>query len=564
MRYLNASQMRQAHFFTRLCIVRKPEPGDIAGRGLGELPSLPNDRQPLAKWTVAGRNIARMCYAMAGCAALATGCLGAQRMGIPAGLYEIPANGASAIQAFCFDLTRASPTSSTTYSEVLTSPDKVTVTLGTKTESLQEALVHHEVEIRGRSATFQQLVDAYSDPTLMAHYTAKQRQAVSGIVKRWNALSPEGKAEIEREMAPELADLGDHTHLEFVNLTHEPMKVSVQQNSVLGERGDPSQDLPTEAISGSGNAKNVQRNIWSLMSKEQQTLLKQAGFYQGAADGKIGTQTSDSILEFQVAENMPPTGELDAPTESRLRAAATDQETIEAINAADRKLFLAATVQLLRIPQHENVYRISFGGGAVEYAHSVDQLAQVLSRNAKKMDISRIYLVPDGMSVDESQALAASLQLKSHAKGYGSEIKVIEGKAGDFGSDRFLAKSIDKIIDDGSEPSVITLDSLPAYQKTIQVHYRDGSYAPVKIVARTKELVMRIVGNIRDIFAALLKPSTSGSQLENLSVAELLNLAIAQTAHDMNVSMETVRRQVAMEFDNVEFVFLMQFQQTMG
>lgn len=49
-----------------------------------------------------------------------------------------------------------------------------------------------------------------------------------------------------------------------------------------------------------------------------QTKLAKLGYYGGAADGRMGSQTSAAIRRFQIAENLKVTGELNRQTLDRL------------------------------------------------------------------------------------------------------------------------------------------------------------------------------------------------------------------------------------------------------
>lgn len=45
-----------------------------------------------------------------------------------------------------------------------------------------------------------------------------------------------------------------------------------------------------------------------MKRKQIQKALKNAGFYQGAVDGKIGPKTKEAIIKFQKAHNLKPDG----------------------------------------------------------------------------------------------------------------------------------------------------------------------------------------------------------------------------------------------------------------
>ncbi len=55
--------------------------------------------------------------------------------------------------------------------------------------------------------------------------------------------------------------------------------------------------------------------------KKAQESLQEKGFYKGSIDGIIGPATRKAIREFQKAENLPVSGQLDAQTANRLGVA---------------------------------------------------------------------------------------------------------------------------------------------------------------------------------------------------------------------------------------------------
>lgn len=58
---------------------------------------------------------------------------------------------------------------------------------------------------------------------------------------------------------------------------------------------------------------------WKLTSREIQTALKNAGFYAGAIDGKIGKMTKKGIKEFQAANGLAADGVVGKKTSAALR-----------------------------------------------------------------------------------------------------------------------------------------------------------------------------------------------------------------------------------------------------
>jgi len=65
------------------------------------------------------------------------------------------------------------------------------------------------------------------------------------------------------------------------------------------------------------NAQEV--DISKVTPKRIQTALKNAGFYSGAIDGKIGRKTKEAIKEFQKANSLKPDGIVGKQTWARLQ-----------------------------------------------------------------------------------------------------------------------------------------------------------------------------------------------------------------------------------------------------
>jgi len=96
-----------------------------------------------------------------------------------------------------------------------------------------------------------------------------------------------------RSLKYELQDLSDKVSAKTVAVTPAPeAKTSVSKAS--------TQDIPGYKQEGI---------VRMPVSVEQvQTALKNAGFYQGTVDGKLGNQTKSAIAEFQKGHNLNPDG----------------------------------------------------------------------------------------------------------------------------------------------------------------------------------------------------------------------------------------------------------------
>ena len=70
--------------------------------------------------------------------------------------------------------------------------------------------------------------------------------------------------------------------------------------------------------SGSGAGGSSQTDVHPGDVRQAQERLKEAGFNPGPVDGQLGVQTKEAIKEYQKAQGIPQTGQLDEPTRDLL------------------------------------------------------------------------------------------------------------------------------------------------------------------------------------------------------------------------------------------------------
>jgi hypothetical protein len=119
--------------------------------------------------------------------------------------------------------------------------------------------------------------------------------ALTGCAKKQQALE-----EMQQPMAPE--------------------DLSRLKNEAQPAAGAPSQTVPQETLQSSKTvsetplAKLPPSGPYKPTNVEIQTALKNAGFYSGAIDGKIGPISKKAIEEFQKANNLNPDGKVGPKT----------------------------------------------------------------------------------------------------------------------------------------------------------------------------------------------------------------------------------------------------------
>lgn len=76
-------------------------------------------------------------------------------------------------------------------------------------------------------------------------------------------------------------------------------------------------EMAVNAVSGDGN-RFAQPPRRPPFVREAQRALRDLGYDPGPIDGTLSSQTRAALEKYQIAERLPVTGELDAPTMERL------------------------------------------------------------------------------------------------------------------------------------------------------------------------------------------------------------------------------------------------------
>lgn len=96
--------------------------------------------------------------------------------------------------------------------------------------------------------------------------------------------------------------------------SYEPSRESYQQETYSQDYNDTwSSDTREKSSKKAYSGPTVQ-----LSEKQIQRALKNAGFYQGAIDGKIGPKTKEAIKRFQKAQGLKPDGIVGKKTSAEL------------------------------------------------------------------------------------------------------------------------------------------------------------------------------------------------------------------------------------------------------
>jgi len=93
-----------------------------------------------------------------------------------------------------------------------------------------------------------------------------------------------------------------------VSALESQLAVKDEEINSLRESAIKSSEILDKAAQKTGEAKR------HPSAKQIQTALKNAGYYQGAVDGKIGKGTREAIKAFQKANNLPTDGKVGKKT----------------------------------------------------------------------------------------------------------------------------------------------------------------------------------------------------------------------------------------------------------
>jgi peptidoglycan hydrolase-like protein with peptidoglycan-binding domain len=104
------------------------------------------------------------------------------------------------------------------------------------------------------------------------------------------------------------------------------------QEAQVAQVTEPSQTVATETIPPTAAPQIAEKAMAPVVekaadrSKEVQTALKNAGFYAGTIDGKIGPKTKKAIEDFQKAKGLKIDGKVGPKTWAELEKYLTPQQ----------------------------------------------------------------------------------------------------------------------------------------------------------------------------------------------------------------------------------------------
>jgi len=349
---------------------------------------------------------------------------GQQRMGIAAGVIELAENGARSVPTYCLDYSRRTPMPSDRYSQVLSNESQTIVTVGTERMPLQRAIDRRLISVEGQHISAADFLRVITDPQVQARTKMPEelrRQAIV-LAKIYETGGPKIRAQMEAQLAPMLQDMGDHTHLRFINRTSQKMKVEVLQNSALGTRPDDrTEDL---LLGGFGAARNsaqqraIQHQSWIMGLQKK---LFDLGYYDGAVDGISGTNTQRAMKAFEEGHGLP---RLDDHDVDGALDVVLEHKRIEKANPTT----LMAT--LIHHPNKPQRYTLSTtSGGKAISTNSIAEITANLNEHVVGASASNVYVEFEGFSPNEADAMAFNLRNGERALNAGVEVEGVYREA---------------------------------------------------------------------------------------------------------------------------------------
>jgi hypothetical protein len=448
----------------------------------------------------------------------------AQRMGISIGRYILPAGGSKRVNAYCLDYTRHSPTVQTSYSQVLTSPEGATVTIGSRKMSLQQAISQKLVEVKGSSISFGQFLQLANDPMVIGRLPQADQTLFKQMLQEYKGLSPSERRIVESQMAPLVAAYGDHTSLRLVNKTKQDLSVDVSQNSVFGERREHLHNIEAASIATATSnlpQEEIQGRIWHDQNVRLQTKLRDVGYYDGEIDGKAGQRTTAAILAFQKDHFLRPDAIVGAETAEHLTRATEAAGRVRQVNEASGGRLAAFWLDSHVAPERDALYGLySDSGKPVFVGNDIGELARSMSRKIGTGTPDTIYVFVDDTSINRAEAFGRSARAQLEHIRPDSSLKVVPVKEGDKGLFEFFFSARAHIDRTSFSEPVLVVDGARKgmYTSNFEVSCESGR-ARMSIFARTRELLRQFIQAVRDILQ---------TDLSRMSPARVINQARAR------------------------------------
>src|SRR5215469_172904 len=453
------------------------------------------------------------------------GSVAQQRMGIAAGIIELAGGGSSSVPTYCLDYSRRQPMPSENYNRVLSDPSSAVVTFGNQQMSLQQAIDQHKIAIEGQHISVGDFLSFLSNPVIQQRMSMPPeiRAAAPIMAEVYRNGTAVERKQIEADLEPLLQDLGDHTHLQFKNLTNQRMKVEVLRNSALSAKPeDRSDDLLLNGIAPARNSRqqaNLQEKRWTMGLQEK---LAGLGYYKGAVDGVAGQGTEKAIHQFQVDRGLGPA---DHHETDRAATVLIEQKRIQESNPG------TVVATLFHHPRGGERYSLSAtSGGSAFSTSSLTELAAKLNEQIRTSTATNVVVEMEGFSPNEADAMAFNLRNGERSLNSSVDVQGVY-REGDGNLESLLFSRNLKV--ESTEPKVEEVMDGPR-----KGWFRSTIDFATTIANRTKTVSLRLYAKTRelavdwtnDVLSTITRTPSAGAEPEfavdaSMSIADVIRRA---------------------------------------
>jgi peptidoglycan hydrolase-like protein with peptidoglycan-binding domain len=426
---------------------------------------------------------------------------GFQRMGLFLGSsVRVGPGGSGELPARCTDEHAAPPVTSDRFTQVLNAPsDAVTVTVGDRTVTLEDAIKKGLVSVRGvaQAPCFNCRIDA----------------------------------------------------VRIVNHTQQPILVQVNKPAVLGGSSHQPFDYDVGQLLSS---RASQRTIWAQqeelakrqveVNKRYQQDLADLGYYRGPFDGSLGSRTVQATRRFEVSRGLGSAAgtAIGASTKTAAQEAAANVRRLRELNSSDSEIVVVTLAYEAGNPRRP-LYVVQGVDGEVGYAgDQVGKLTGTLKTVLTRSKAHTLFVDMKDFPPGKADALASALRT----------------------AQRRNSETIMRIVARDADGKTGTQDALfrrgVVIERTTDVTFRNGRYQAEAVVrhgklritvramtAKAGEIVQRFMNRLRDLIG--LAPG-------RISLAEAVSRARREIKTLYKLSDDDLTIELQNEFGDINIV----------
>lgn len=430
-----------------------------------------------------------------------------QRMGIPQGAFELAANGAGVVQAFCMDFSRATPERADRFSHVLTSTNSARVQVGERTLSLQEAIDRGLISVTG--------ADSYS-------------------------------------------------RINFVNHTNERVVVSFSENAVLSGRPEGTADIKdriTTLRRTSSEAEQLQlqrRLVWGgEYVKARQRTLAELGYYRGGIDGEVGPATRRAVRDYRRDAGFLPFDDVwsdDLPNPVLRRNFTVQNARLrQARDASEHSLLVSVRQSNDGAP----TYVLEGGFDVPLRSRSIAELAERTSDvlrgvgSQRGIPVGALYFETAGFTADQRAAFLSTFRSQMRHRNPSLSVRPIGSSSGGRGTHDYVFTRGAEIVHEAPAPVVQVQQG--RYRGWFRSHVRftmGGESKVMTVFARTREVLQAFLDQVKN----LLVRNSALPPERRMNLADIVSRAMGHVKSVYPVSDADIGLVVGREIGNSQTV----------